>query len=46
MAHEVERPTYEIVGPLQRYDERDNVFAREALLPGTPEEREYHSRHP
>ena len=46
MAHEVERPTYEVVGPLQRYDERDNVFAREALLPGTPEETEYHSRHP
>jgi reductive dehalogenase len=46
MAHEVERPTYEIVGPIQRYDERDNVFAREALLPGSPEERAYHSRHP
>jgi len=23
MAHEVERPTYEIVGPLERFDERD-----------------------
>ena len=46
MAHEVERPTYDVVGPIQRYDERDNVFAREALLPGTPEEWEYHSRHP
>jgi reductive dehalogenase len=46
VAHEVDRPTYEIVGPLQRFDERDNVFAREALLPGSPEEREYHTRHP
>jgi len=46
MAHEVERPTYEVVGPLERFDERDNVFAREAYLPGSPEEREYHARHP
>ena len=46
MAHEVERPTYQVVGPIQRYDERDNVFSREALLPGSPEEREYHANHP
>jgi reductive dehalogenase len=44
MAHEVERPTYEVVGPLERFDERDTVFAREALAPGSPEEREYHAR--
>lgn len=46
MAQEVERPTYEVVGALERFDERDTVFAREAYLPGTPEEIEYHARHP
>lgn len=46
MAHEVDRPTYEVVGALERFDERDNVFAREALVAGSPEEREYHARHP
>lgn len=40
------RPTYEVVGEIRRYDERDNVFAREALEPGTPEEAEYHARNP
>jgi len=46
VAHEVGGSTYEIVGPTQRYDERDNVFSRESLLPGSPEEREYHASHP
>ena len=46
MTHEVDQPTYEIVGPLERFDERDNMFARERLLPGTPEERAYHTAHP
>jgi len=46
MAHEVDRPTYEIVGPLERFDERDTVFARDALGPGSPEERQYHQLHP
>jgi reductive dehalogenase len=46
MGHEVERPTYEVVGPLERYDERDTVFARDALVPGSPEERQYHQLHP
>jgi len=46
VAQEVDRPTYQVGGKLQRSDERDNVFAREALLPGSPEEIEYHSRHP
>ena len=39
-------PTYEVVGPLERVDERDTVFARASLVPGTPQESEYHSRHP
>lgn len=46
MAHEVEQPTYEVVGPLKRFDERDTVFARENLVPGSAEEREYHALHP
>ncbi len=40
------RPTYEIDGETTRFDERDTVFAREALVPGSPEEMDYHERHP
>jgi reductive dehalogenase len=40
------KPTYEIVGEVTRFDERDTVFAREALVPGSPEELDYHGRHP
>lgn len=43
---EVKRPTYEIVGSVQRFDERDSLFAREWLVPGSPEAKEYYSRHP
>ncbi len=46
MSHEVDVPTYEIVGALERFDERDNVFARERLVPGSPEELAYHAQHP
>jgi reductive dehalogenase len=47
MSYEVvDKPTYEVVGPLKRFDERDNVFARERLIPGSPEERAYHALHP
>lgn len=46
MGHEVEKPTYEIVGPLSCFDERDSVFARERLRPGSPLERAYHTLHP
>jgi len=42
----MKQPTYEVVGKIERYDERDNVFAREALEPGSPEETDYHSRNP
>jgi len=42
----VDHPTYEIVGELGRFDERDTVFARERLAPGSPEERAYHAAHP
>ncbi len=41
-----EGPGYEIVGGISRFDERDNVFSREALIPGSAEETEYHRRNP
>ena len=40
------KPTYEIVGPVNRFDQRDTVFAREALIPGSEEEILYHERNP
>jgi len=40
------KPTYVIDGEIGRFDERDTVFSREALEPGSPEEREYHERNP
>jgi hypothetical protein len=42
----VARPTYEIVGDVEQFDERDTVFAREALVPGTREEILYHESNP
>ena len=39
-------PTYEVVGELKRFDERDTVFARERLVPGSPQEWAYHDAHP
>jgi len=41
-----DRPTYQLVGEPSRFDERDNVFSRERLVPGSPEERAYHEAHP
>jgi ferredoxin len=46
LRYNVDRPTYEIVGELSRFDERDTVFARERLVDGSPEERAYHAAHP
>ena len=40
------RSTYEVVGPVGRFDERDTVFAREALVPGSKEETHYHELNP
>jgi reductive dehalogenase len=42
----VRRAPYDIVGPIERFDERDTVFAREALVPGSREEIAYHRMHP
>ncbi|MBN2185667.1 MAG: reductive dehalogenase [Candidatus Krumholzibacteriota bacterium] len=41
-----EIPTYVIGGEITRFDERDTVFSREALVEGSPEEIEYHGRYP
>ena len=45
-AREVDQPTYEIVGTVERYDPRDQPDAWSILLPGTPEYEEYYSSHP
>lgn len=42
----VDKPTYEIVGAVERYDQRDSSSARLVLKPGTPEYEEYYSRKP
>lgn len=39
-------PTYKVVGPLERFDERDSLFASEWLTPGSSEAKEYYSHHP
>lgn len=43
---EVEKPTYEIVGPTERVDARDHVFSRINLDPCTPWYEDYYRRHP
>ena len=43
---EVDKPTYEIVGPTERYDCRDQCYARIAMEKGTPAYEDYYSRHP
>ncbi len=44
--YEVDHPTYEIVDEPTRFDERDTVFSRERLVPGSPEDQRYHKAHP
>ncbi|MFQ5343297.1 MAG: hypothetical protein ACE5F6_17290 [Anaerolineae bacterium] len=46
VVHEVDRPTYETVGLLERVDARDNLFAGSRLAPGLAEEQTYHAPHP
>lgn len=43
---EVDKPTYEVLGPTERYDCRDHVFARMPLREGTPPFDDYYHRHP
>lgn len=42
----VDKPTYEIVGPVEHYDMRDYMYSRIALKPGDPRYEDYYSRHP
>ncbi len=42
----VEKPTFETTGEITKFDERDTVFSREALVPGSTEEIEYHKLNP
>lgn len=42
----VDKPTYEIVGPVERYDMRDYTYSRISLKQGTPNYEEYYSLHP
>lgn len=44
--HKVNKPTYEIVGPVERMDFRDIPAFRRMLIPGTPQFDNYYSRHP
>ncbi len=43
---EVETPTYEIVGKVDRYDQRDHPNARAVLVPKSLEYEDYYRRHP
>jgi ferredoxin len=42
----VDKPTYEIVGDIERFDTRDHVYSRMAMRPGSPHYEDYYSRHP
>jgi ferredoxin len=39
-------PRYKVIGELERFDERDNVQARNTLEPGSPSYIEFYARHP
>jgi reductive dehalogenase len=39
-------PRYKVVGELERFDERDNVQARNTLEPGSADYLEFYARHP
>jgi reductive dehalogenase len=39
-------PRYKVIGELERFDERDNVQARNTLEPGLAEYMEFYTRHP
>jgi len=45
-APEVEQPTYEIVGPVERFDMQDKGTSRMRLTPGSPEYEEFYASKP
>ena len=40
------KPRYKVVGEMERFDERENVQARNALEPGLDSYKEFYQRHP
>lgn len=42
----VDKPTYEIVGPVERYDARNHMWARMAMHVDSPPFEDYYSRYP
>lgn len=40
------KPRYKVVGEMERFDERENVQARNALEPGSQDYKEFYQRHP
>ncbi|MBW2031034.1 MAG: 4Fe-4S dicluster domain-containing protein [Deltaproteobacteria bacterium] len=45
-APETNQPCYEILGEVERFDQRDNPNARTYLIKGSPEYKDYYHRHP
>jgi ferredoxin len=43
---EIDTPTYKLIGPTERYDCRDHVFARMAMRERSPAYEDYYRRHP
>lgn len=43
---ELDAPTYRILGNIERYDSRDQVYSRQLLWPGSKEYEDYYSRYP
>lgn len=46
MSRNLHKPRYEIVGPLERFEEEDNIQARGLLVPGTDLWKKYYAAHP
>ena len=45
-APETDKPCYEIVSEIERFDQRDNPNARTYLIPGTSDYEDYYTRNP
>jgi len=43
---EVDEPTYDVIGNIERFDGRDQIYNRQLLRPGSDGYRDYYSRHP
>jgi len=45
-ARKIEKPKYEIVGELKRFNEADHAMARAEMIPDSPRWQEYYKKHP